>query len=87
MALLEKAAVQGHVYATLMLGRIHYMRGELEQSVKWVTEAGLTLTTLQLNLSATGGAVRESLGDVQGVAGGMRGVEGVLLCQKRVKLS
>ena len=51
---------------------------------------GLHSSTLQLNLSAfcvTGGAVRGCLGGVWGVAGGIRDVYSVLLCQKRLKLS
>jgi len=41
---LEKAAVQGHVYAMLALGSIHDTRKEYEQALKWTTkcaEAGL----------------------------------------------
>jgi len=38
MALLEKAAGQGHVYAMEMLGSIHDVRKEYEQAVQWFTE-------------------------------------------------
>jgi hypothetical protein len=44
MALLEKAAGQGHAYAMYQLGCIHRVREELEQCVAWLTkgaEAGL----------------------------------------------
>jgi len=53
MALLEKAAGQGHVYAMLKLGDIHYMRKEYEQSVKWYTkgaEAGLPKAMFRLGV-------------------------------------
>jgi len=38
MALLEKAAGQGHAYAMQTLGSIHRAWKEYEQAVKWVTE-------------------------------------------------
>ena len=44
MALLEKAAGQGHVYAMCQLGDMHDTRKEYEQAVAWYTkgaEAGL----------------------------------------------
>jgi hypothetical protein len=44
MALLEKAARQGHAYAMCELGGIHHERKEYEQAVGWFTkgaEAGL----------------------------------------------
>ena len=44
VALLEKAAGQGHAYAMNTLGSIHDMRNEYEQAVQWYTksaEAGL----------------------------------------------
>jgi len=44
MALLEKAAGQGHAYAMLWLGKTHGGRNEHEHAVKWFTkgaEAGL----------------------------------------------
>jgi len=44
MALLEKAAGQGHVYAMGKLAGIHFVRKECEQAVKWNikgAEAGL----------------------------------------------
>jgi TPR repeat protein len=44
MALLEKAAAQGHAYAMHMLGSIHCAREEHEQALEWYTkgaEAGL----------------------------------------------
>jgi len=44
MALLEKAAGQGHAYAMKVLGSIHSARDEHEQAVGWFTkgaEAGL----------------------------------------------
>ena len=65
MALLEKAAGQGHAYATMTLGGIYHERKEHEQAMKWHTmgaEAGfpramfnlgrgLHSSTIQLNLS------------------------------------
>jgi hypothetical protein len=44
MALLEKAAGQGHAYAMAKLGHIHRVREEYEQTAAWFTkgaEAGL----------------------------------------------
>jgi TPR repeat protein len=44
MALLEKAAGQGHAYAMLALGGFHTKRKEYEQAAGWLTkgaEAGL----------------------------------------------
>ena len=44
MALLEKAAGQGHAYAMYLLGSIYDVREEYETSVEWLTkgaEAGL----------------------------------------------
>ena len=44
MALIEKAAGQGHAYAMLGLGQAHHNRKEHEQAVRWFTkgaEAGL----------------------------------------------
>ena len=44
MALLEKAAGQGHAYAMDVLGSIYHVRKEHEQAVEWYTkgaEAGL----------------------------------------------
>jgi TPR repeat protein len=44
VALLEKAAGQGHAYAMLCLGFDHHGREEYEQAVGWFTkgaEAGL----------------------------------------------
>jgi len=44
MALLEKAAGQGHAYAMAKLGHIHRVREEYEQTAEWFTkgaEAGL----------------------------------------------
>jgi hypothetical protein len=44
MALLEKAAGQGHAYAMTTLREVHHMREEHEQAVEWYTkgaEAGL----------------------------------------------
>jgi len=44
VALLQKAAGQGHVYAVYELGTIHLVRKEYEQAVEWLTkgaEAGL----------------------------------------------
>ena len=39
MALLEKAAGQGHVYAMEVLGVIHCERNEHEQALEWYTKA------------------------------------------------
>jgi len=44
VALLEKAAGQGHAYAMLALASIHHMRMEYEPAAEWFTkgaEAGL----------------------------------------------
>jgi hypothetical protein len=38
MALLEKAAGQGHAYAMMALGSVHDVRKEYEQAVKWLTK-------------------------------------------------
>ena len=51
MALLEKAAVQGHVYAMHALGSFHRKREEHQQTVKWWTkaaEAGLPIAMFHL---------------------------------------
>jgi TPR repeat protein len=39
VALLEKAAAQGHAYAAFSLGRVHAGRNEHEQAVQWYTKA------------------------------------------------
>ena len=44
MALLEKAAGQGHAYAMFTLGAVHFLWNEHEEAVRWYTksaEAGL----------------------------------------------
>ena len=51
MALLEKAAGQGHAYAMHVLGNIHRTRKEHEQAVEWYTkgaEAGLPRAVFSL---------------------------------------
>jgi hypothetical protein len=51
MALLEKAAGQGHAYAMRELGALHRERKEYEQALKWFTkgaEAGLPLSMFNL---------------------------------------
>jgi len=51
MALLAKAAGQGHVYAMDALRDIHVNRDEYEQAVKWATmgaEAGLPMAMFEL---------------------------------------
>ena len=51
MALLEKAAVQGHAYAMLWLGNAHHVWKEYEQAVIWFTrgaEAGLPKSMFNL---------------------------------------
>ena len=40
MALLEKAAGQGHAHAMFWLGQTHYKRNEHEQATEWYTKAG-----------------------------------------------
>ena len=53
MALLEKAAGQGHAYAMDELGCIHREREEHEQALKWFTKgagAGLPLSMFNLAL-------------------------------------
>ena len=42
MALLEKAAGQGHAYAMLKLAQAHNARKEHEQATKWFTKAAET---------------------------------------------
>jgi hypothetical protein len=51
---------------------------------------GLHSSTIQLNLSAfhgIGGARRDFVARVKGVLGGVYGVQGVFVCQTRLKLS
>jgi len=51
MALLEKAAKQGHAYAMLTLGSIHRERKDYEQAVKWVSKgADARLPTAMFSL-------------------------------------
>jgi len=53
MALLEKAAGQGHVYAMFEVGMIHHTRKEHEQAVAWFTkgaEAGFPKAVFNLGL-------------------------------------
>ena len=53
MALLEKAAGQGHAYAMDVLGGIYYQREEHEQAVGWTTkgaEAGLPEAMFDLGI-------------------------------------
>ena len=42
MALLEKAAGQGHAYAMLVLGETHGDRKEHEKATEWLTKAAET---------------------------------------------
>ena len=51
MALLKKAAGQGHAYAMSTLGKIHEDRNEHERAVEWYTkgaEAGLPMAMFGL---------------------------------------
>jgi TPR repeat protein len=51
VALLEKAAGQGHAYAAITLGGIHHVRNEHEQALQWCTkaaEAGLPMAMFGL---------------------------------------
>jgi len=51
MALMEKAAGQGHAYAMFELGSIHNIRKEHERAVEWLTkgaEAGLPMAMFNL---------------------------------------
>jgi len=53
MALLEKAAGQGHAYAMDALRSIHHLRKEYEQAVKWAAtgaEAGLPKSMFSLGV-------------------------------------
>jgi hypothetical protein len=53
MALLEKAAGQGHAYAMHALGSVHEARKELQEAVEWYTkgaEAGLPRAMFNLGL-------------------------------------
>jgi TPR repeat protein len=67
LALLEKAAGQGHAYAMFALGSIHRERKEYEQDVEWFTkaaEAGLPEAMVNLAWSLAKGkgvAAPESL--------------------------
>jgi TPR repeat protein len=72
MALLEKAAGQGHAHAMFVLGGIHYLWKEHEQAVAWQTkaaEAGLPDAMFDLGcyLAGEGG-----LPDPQAVMGWYR---------------
>ena len=61
MALLEKAAGQGHAYATYELGGIHHTRRDYKQAVEWTTqaaEAGLPNAIVQPRDLARRGAGR-----------------------------
>jgi len=54
MALLKKAAGQGHAYAMYALATIHHRRKEFEQAVGWFTkgaEAGLPTARFNLGRS------------------------------------
>ena len=54
MALLEKAAGQGHAYAMDALGSIHDARKEHEQAVGWFTKGAVTgLPKAMFNLGCT----------------------------------
>jgi len=58
MALLEKAAGQGHVYAMHSLRSIHDTRKEYEQAMKWITqgaEAGLPKAMFNLGVRLDSG--------------------------------
>ena len=58
MALLEQAAGQGHAYAMLALGGIHYTRVEHEKAVVWWTkgaEAGLPKAMFNMGLCLESG--------------------------------
>ena len=51
IALLEKAAGQGHAYAMVRLGQLYYSRKEHERAVEWYTkgtEAGLPYAMFNL---------------------------------------
>jgi len=66
MALLEKAAAQGHAYAMSVLGETHAERKEHEQATEWFTKAAETgLPGAMYNLghrldSGEGGAAPDS---------------------------
>ena len=58
MALLEKAAGQGHAYAMDTLGSIHNVRKEYEQAVAWFAkgaEAGLPKAMFNLGIGLDSG--------------------------------
>ena len=60
MALLEKAAGQGHVYAMFALAEVHHNREEYAQVVQWCTkaaEAGLPDAMFNLGAFLDKGAV------------------------------
>jgi TPR repeat protein len=51
VALLEKAAGQGHAYAAHTLGGIHRVREEHEQAAEWYTKAAVAgLPSAMFNL-------------------------------------
>jgi len=45
MALIEKAAGQGHAYAMVALGEIHHEREEYEHAGEWYTKVGRCWST------------------------------------------
>ena len=56
MALLEKAARQGHMHAAVALGDFHHARGECAQAVEWFTqcaEAGVPRAMFSLGQALT----------------------------------
>ena len=58
MALLQKAAGQGHAYAMNVLGSIYDVREEYETSVEWLTkgaEAGLPIAQYTLGVCLDAG--------------------------------
>ena len=58
MALLEKAAAQGHAYAMNLLGSIYDVRKDMDQAVEWYTkgaEAGLPLAQYNLGVCLDAG--------------------------------
>ena len=58
MALLEKAAGQGHVYAMVRLGHVHRARQEHGQALEWLTkgaEAGLPEAMYKVGCCLTAG--------------------------------
>jgi TPR repeat protein len=85
MALLEKAAGQGHVYAMIRLGSVHRERNEYEQAMKWATkgaDAGLPQAMCVLGRGLHSFTSQPNVRAFCGIRGAWRGYGGVFAgCQ------